>query len=155
MAFTPEISESLARGADNNYLGSRQVVTRLLAEMLADWTKALASGSKERIVADAKALTVKYGNIFSGKNPAYQIIAGYNDFSLSNKLRVDLGEFWIKHHAEYDEKPVHCLMGYLLIMYANATKRHQHDEILVSAEFMPTLRTAIDLCLGTEKRVGM
>lgn len=152
---TQTVSQALARGSDDNYLGSQVVVNRLLAEMLAAWTRALASRDKARIKDDFEALSTKYGDIFSGKDPGYQIIQGYNDFSLASKLRADLGRFWIDHQNEYDQQPVRCLMGYLMVMYYQISKKHQHDDILVSGEFNPILSAAISLCLGTEKRVGM
>jgi len=152
MANQQPIAESMARGGDSNYLGSVKVVRHLLAEMMATWVAALESGDKARIKREGYALVKHYGDIFNGSNSDYQIIEGYHDFTLGNKLRADLGAFFKEHQAEYDHDPVHALMGYLLIMYANDRKRYHNDEALMHVHFGGKLNYATQVILGTEKR---
>jgi hypothetical protein len=152
MADQQTIAVSMTKGAGAHYLGSVKVVRHLLAEMLARWVTALESGDKARIKQDGHALVKQYGDIFCGQNPDYQIIDGYHDFTLANKLRADLGAFFKDHQAEYDHNPVHALMGYLLVMYVNDRKRYNNDEALMHVHFGPKLNYATQVILGTEKR---
>lgn len=154
------IPASFADAFDENYLGNPDNVSRLVAEFCtrAEATiKDLMYGRLDKAMFDTgiKVLIRHYADIFSGRRePEYKIVKGYNDFSLKYKLMADLGEFWQKRRARWDDDAVCVLFEWLTFALAASIKKFpdDHDDFVKEIELKPTIQYTVKVLLGVEER---
>ena len=151
------IPESFASAFGAKYLGNPDIVKRLTSEYLVQFEALLRSRSEgqvsaEEFQADFKTLVYQYADIFSGRDTTYTIINGYHNFTLKFKLMADLGEFWRKNRARWNDDSVCVLFEWAAVMYANDLKKAQDDDILLGVMFRPTQEYFVQVLLGIERR---
>jgi hypothetical protein len=155
--FIGEVPESFALAFKQGYLGDPEVVSSLVGGFCASAESLLhnmGSGatSKARFVDRSKALVRQYADVFAGRNPVYQTIAGFNERSLPNKLRVDLGEFWQFNRKNWDDDPVCVLFEWLFVHTAESVKRADGDDDLLEIMLKPVVEGAVKILLDIERR---
>ena len=141
------------------YLGNPDVVTALVGGFAANvdaMRTGLLSGSISAEVAknDLRAKTRNLADIFSGRDPGYQIIKGYHDASLGAKLRADLGEYWRVQRAEWNDDPVCVLFDWLSAVIMDKLKLADDDEMLLEVMLKPSMQYTVKVLLGIEARVA-
>lgn len=152
-----EVPASFGEAFEGGYLGDPEVVNGLVAEFASGYVAlgeqlAAKSLSPNEFTSEARALVKEYGDIFSGRNPAYTFPKGYNDFSLPLKLKPYLGEFWVRNRASWADDPVCCLFEYLAVMISQKLKVADGDEFLFEVAIKPTYQAVVAILLGVEKR---
>jgi hypothetical protein len=110
--------------------------------------------SEDEFLGKVSTLVRRHADIFSGRDPAYTIMKGYNDQTLKYKLMADLGEFWRKNRHRWDDDSVCVLFEWAGVMYINDLKTADDDEVLLGIMFRPTQEYFVKVLLGIESRVG-
>ena len=151
-------SGALSDTSSPTYLGNPEVVTALVGGFAANveaMRTGLLSGSVSAEVAkhDLRAKIHNLADIFSGRDPGYQIIKGYNDVSLGPKLQADLGVYWREMRSEYDDDPICVLFDWLAAMIMAKLKLADGDDMLLEVMLKPSMQYAVKVLLGIEARV--
>ena len=149
---------ALSDTASPTYLGNPDVVSALVGGFAANveaMRTGLLSGSVSGEVAkhDLRAKIRNLADIFSGRDPGYQIIKGYNDVSLGPKLRADLGEYWQRSRAICNDDPVAGLFDWLAAVIMEKLKLADGDDMLLEVMLKPSMQYAVKVLLGIEARV--
>jgi hypothetical protein len=153
------VPESFGRAGAGLYLGDPQVVTEQVAAFCMSFEAALRAKefgelTGEQFVENMKALVREQADIFSGREGEHQIIEGYHDITLPAKLRADLGDFWVKRHAAWDEDAIAVLFEWLATIIADKLKTAQGDEMLYEIMLKPSVQYVVHVLLGTEERAS-
>lgn len=90
--------------------------------------------------------------IFSGKDPAYQIVKGYHDVSLPGKLVADLGAFYRANCTGWDNDAVAVLFDWLASLLLEKMQQAQGDEMLLGVMLKPSVQYAVGALLGSDPR---
>ena len=137
------------------YLGNSETVNRLVSEFCAGMLPLLSgqAESPEDFVQKSKALIRKYADIFSGRNPDYQTIKGYNEISLPAKLKADLGPFWRSQRQHWDDDALCVFFSWLGRMLHEDLKVAKDDDMLLGVMFKPTMQQAVQILLGIDRRL--
>lgn len=137
------------------YLGNADTVNRLVSEFCARMLPLLNGNaeSKEDFIAQYNALCIEYADIFSGRNPKYQTIKGYNEISLPAKLMADLGPYWRSQRQYCNDDPVRVFFSWLASILHEKLKVAKDDELLLGIMFKPTMQQAVQTLLGIERRL--
>lgn len=151
------IPASFADAFSDNYLGSPDVVSRLVAAYLAECEKLLYDHSDAVITpaefrVQVRGLIQKNADIFSGRDPAYKFVKGYNDFSLGFKLKADLGAFWQSNRAAWSDDPVCVLFEWLLVMFREELLKSGGEDWLLGIMIKPSVEYTVKVLLGIEER---
>lgn len=102
--------------------------------------------------AELGAEIIRLAGIFSGRDPGYSIIKGYNDFTLGNKLKIDLGQFWHARRHEFGDDPVAVLFDWLAALLIEKWKLADGDDMLLGVMIKPTMQYTVKVLLGIEER---
>lgn len=153
-----EVPKSFKDGLSGSSLGDPAVVQRLIGQYLAafeaDYYK-LVSGqmSKADFVKATDDRVRKHADIIAGKDPNYQTIIGYHERTLPAKLMADLGPVWIKNRAKWNDRSVCVFFEWLAVTLANALKRADGDEDVLSVLIGTNVQYAVKVILGIEERM--
>lgn len=155
--FIGEVPEPFALALKSGYLGDPELVASLVGGFCASAEELLGHlrsdvMTKARFVERSKALVHQYADVFAGRNPDYQTIQGYNERSLPNKLRVDLGEFWRSNRHNWDDDPVCVLFEWLFVHVAEFVRRADGDDDLLAIMLKPYVQNTVKHLLGIEQR---
>lgn len=148
---------SFADGLADSYLGNPDTVRKLVAVFTAGF-EALLIGrsseevSKEDFVRRSTELVRGAADVFSGRNANFRTVVGYHEHTLPNKLKADLGPFYLKHHGDWGDDPVCVLFAWLGAMVFDAMSRSQGDDDVLGVLLRPSVQYAVGVLLGTEKR---
>lgn len=152
-AFQP----SFAKALDDNYLGSPTVVGKLIGEYIWEicgWIDDSATGKLQAggFTEKVNERSLEFARIFSGENPDYQPIVGWNSRvgGLNAYLKTDLGEFWVKEREKYDKDPFRVFYVWLLCMAFDALKQGSDD--LIDVAMGNLISKATKHLTGTVKR---
>ncbi len=153
------VPDSFAGAFGDKYLGSPDLVQRLTSEFLVGFEALLRRRSDDEMTAEDfkdkfSEMVRHYADIFSGRDRSYTIIKGYHDQTLGFKLMADLGEFWRKSRARWNDDSVCTLFEWAAVMYANDLKTADDDEVLLGIMFRPTQEYFVKVLLGIEARSG-
>jgi hypothetical protein len=148
------VPDSFVDAFDGDYLGDPDVVASLVGEFCAGVENLMNGGasSPKDFNDKANALVRRLADVFSGRDSAYTGIPGYNEVRLPAKLRVDLGEFWTKQRAKWDDDPVCVFFEWLFVHVAESVKRADGDDMLLGVMLKPTVQQAVKVLLGIEQR---
>ena len=137
------------------YLGNSETVNRLVSEFCARMLPLLSgqAESKDDFLAKYRALCIEYADIFSGRNPKYQTIKGYNEISLPAKLRADLGPYWRSQREYCNDDPVWAFFSWLGSVLHEKLKIAKDDDMLLGIMFKPTMQQAVKILLGIDQRM--
>lgn len=153
---TEEVPSSFSEAFSGKYLGDPDVVSALIGEFSAKYEEAfnaLRAGSDKKEFADAANKLVRdYGDIFTGRNPEYKIIAGYHDNTLGVKLRADLGAFWQSHRVKWNDDAVCVLLEWLAVIMSENLKKADGDDMLFEVMMKPSVQYAVKVIVGIEAR---
>ena len=142
-----------------NYLGNPNVVAGILEGFVTEiyrWVEQRSSGtmSAAQMTALAYATSYKFAAIFSGENPDYAGIVGWNTRSgggLAAYLMADLGHYWQSQRDAFGNDPYRVFYGWLL--WATVDAMELDDEDLTAMKMGDRLQSAIRLLTGSTKRV--
>lgn len=147
---------SFSVALEDGYLGNPSVVASLLATYCS-----FAQGTMERLqsgeiendlfVSLLKDAGSKMAEIFSGKNPKYTPIIGWNSVSLPARLQVELKHYWTQHRDEYDGSPLRVFFAWLCWAVYDTMKRTD-DPDLFGIIMSGHLSRAQNLLLGVDAR---
>lgn len=151
--------EAFSDPSAEDYLGNPAVVQRLVGEFCARMEEGVSrirggEASAAEVTAELRAEVTRLADVFSGRDPAYKPIAGYNDVSLGPKLMADLGQFWIDRRAEWGDDPVAVLFDWLGAIVMDGVRRADGDDVLLGVMIKPTVQYAVAVLLGIERRLG-
>ena len=152
---TENVPASFLEAFGDNYLGNPDLVNRLVSEFLVSaevLLGKLGTIKPAEFREQANTLIKKSADIFSGRDSDYTVIVGYNKVSLGYKLMADLGEFWQKNRAKWNDDAVAVLFEYLLVMLAESLKKADGDEMLLEIMLKPSVQYAVKVLLGVEQR---
>ena len=134
-----------------NYLGDPETVDRLVGEFCASVVAALRARSEGGMAvvctAELRALGAKYATIFTGHDPAYHVIEGYNRVTLAFRARAELKEFWQAERANFDDDPVQVLFAWLAYWLFASLK--DEDEVLADLRMRDRIRQMREILMGT------
>lgn len=149
-----EIPASLGRAFDSGYLGDPDVVSGLVGRFCSSVERLLCGGaaSKEDFVARSNALIRAHADIFAGRVAGYTPVEGYNSVTLPAKLTADLGEFWTKQRAKWNDDALCVFFEWLFVHAAEFVKRADGDDMLLEIMLKPTVQQAVRVLLGIEER---
>lgn len=140
-----------------NYLGSPSVVEKLLGGFvseIADWVRARGEGKMTagEMQSEAKERSKEFARIFSGQNPDYIPLLGWNSPSvgLAQYLKIDLGHFWQSNRGDYDDDPFRVFYGWLLWAVVDAML--EGDDDVTAAKMGSRIGQAVRFLTGTVKR---
>jgi hypothetical protein len=144
---------------DERNLGNPAVVSRLVGEFCAR-CEAMTNEVRDKVI-DPAAVKVEIGqqirrlaNIFGGRDPGYTIIRGWHDVSLAGQLIADLGPFWRKQHAEWNDDAIAVLFDWLAAHVIEQTHKCQGDDLLLGVKLKPSIQYAVTSLLGINRRAG-
>lgn len=146
---------SLKDALKDNYLGSPEVVQRILGEQIEeilDLLRQASSISSDEFRQQVVANGLKFSAIFAGENPDYKPVIGWNSrvAGLNARLRVQLGDYWKKHRDECDNDPYRALYGWLVWALYDAIKADDRD--ITDMKMADRLQTVTRMLLGTDRR---
>lgn len=141
---------------ENNYLGSPDVVQQIIGEYIEkilDLLKQSSSISSEEFRQQVNADGLKFAAIFSGEDPDYKPVVGWNSrvAGLNARLRIQLGEYWTKHRDECENDPYRALYSWLVWAVYDAVKSDDRD--IADMKMADRLQTLTRMLLGTDRRV--
>jgi hypothetical protein len=156
--YLTELPPSFADEMAPNYLGSPTVVLGILEEFVTEiygWVAKRSSGemSAEEMTELAFARSRKFSAIFSGENPDYAGIVGWNTRSgggLGAYLKADLGHYWQSNRESFGDDPYRACYGWLLWATVDAMKIE--DEDLTAMKMGDRLQSAVRLLTGSTRR---
>lgn len=149
--------ESFSDAFAENYLGSPEVVATLLAEFCSG-VEALVNDLMYSRIDGPTLISALNGkihaaaDIFSGRNPDYITVKGYNEQTLGFKLMADLGMQWRSHRAKWEDDSLCVFFEWLAIMVSEKTKLADGDEMLLEVMLKPSVQWAVHELLGIEAR---
>lgn len=151
------LPDSFGDAFKDNYLGSPEVVSVLIAQFCSSveaQVKDLMFGrvDKGNFVLHLNHEIRAKADIFSGRNPDYITIKGYNEHTLWFKLMADLGGWWGEHRAKWDDDALCVLFEWLAIMVAEKVKLADGDEMLLEVMLRPSVQWVCHELLGIEAR---
>ncbi len=140
-----------------NYLGNpaavELILRRFIGEML-DWIQARADGSMTAavMVARAHASSVDFARIFSGEDPGYLPIVGWNSRvgGLDSFLRVDMGHYWQSQRKACGDDPFRVLYAWLLWSVSEALKLNDDD--LTAMQMGNNIQKVTRMLTGSDRR---
>lgn len=146
---------SFKDATEDNYLGSPEVVQRILAdsvEEILELLKQSSSISSEEFRQQISANGLKFSAIFAGENPDYKPVVGWNSrvAGLNARLRIQLGDYWPKHRDECDGDPYRALYSWLVWAVYDAIKADDRD--ITDMKMADRLQTVTRMLLGTDRR---
>jgi hypothetical protein len=153
-----EIPLSFEESFSGNFLGDPDVVNRLVSSyatkveslIIKLWSKELDSNDFE---SKGRQLTREYADIFAGRNDLYTFVKGYNDFTLPIKLKADLGEYWQRRRADWNDDSVCVLFEWLAMIIFDKMKIADGDDMLFGVMIKPSIQYTVQVLLGIEQRV--
>lgn len=110
------------------------------------------SVSGNTAVAELKSEIDRLAGIFSGRDSGYSVIKGYNDHSLGEKLKIDLGQHWNDRRHEFADDPVAVLFDWLAALVIEKWKLADGDDMLLGVMIGPSLQYTVKVLLGIEER---
>lgn len=139
------------------FLGDAETIAALIGAFCAMFEAELRAKDDDQKDADefvfrARSLTRQYAAIFSGAHPGYQIVAGYHDLTVHQKLKADLGDFWVTRREAWDGDAICVLFEWLAVILAEKIKLAQGDEMLLEVMFKPSVQYAVKVLAGIEPR---
>jgi hypothetical protein len=142
-----------------NYLGNPEVVNGLVGQfcvLAEEYADAIRDGimDPKDAAGSLREDIVKMADIFSGRDPQYVIIKGYNDSSLQGKLKGDLLQYYVMHKDEYKGDSLSVFFDWLAAHVMEASAKAAGDDLILGATLKPTLKYAVEVLLGIEKRVN-
>jgi|GEM_PF-2195987 len=154
------VPASFVDAFSENYLGNPDNVSRLVAEFCSRAEATIIDFMAGRVDKDLfdpaiKNLIHHYADIFSGRRaPEYGFVSGYNDFTLPNKLKADLGDFWRQRRARWDDDAVCVLFEWLTLHLVEAVKKwpDEEDDWVKEIDLKPSIQYAVKVLLGIEER---
>ena len=147
-----------ADSLDNKkYLGSPAVVGALVADYciaVRDMLVERASGglAPDEFVARVNEMGSSLSAIFSGRNPDYKPIIGWNAISLGAHVKLALGSYWAEYRDSHGDDPIKVLFAWLCWGVYDAMQRANGDDDLESVILSEHTEPAIRLLLGTDRR---
>jgi len=139
---------------DSGYLGSPLLVNNLVGQFCSAVESLLFAGiGEEEFVPRATGMIKRYADVFSGRNPEYKVVAGYHDQTINYRLMADLGDFWTKNRAKWNDDAVAVFFEWLLVMLAEKVRLASGDDLLLEVMFKPTFQYAVGVLLGTGDRI--
>lgn len=157
--YLTECPASFVEQMAPNYLGNPNVVAEILNEFVTEiygWVGQRSSGAMtaDEMTELAYVRSRKFAAIFSGENPDYAGIIGWNTRSgggLGAYLMADLGHYWQNNRDAFGNDPYRACYGWLLWATVDAMKID--DEDLTALKMGDRLKSVIRLLTGTTKRV--
>ena len=142
---------------DDLYLGSPTIVGGLVSaycEGVRDMLEQRSTGELDasEFVARVNEMAGEMSTIFSGQDPAYKPIIGWNSVRLGAHLRVALDEYWQQHRANHNDDPIRVLFAWLNWATFNAVSKSNGDPDLEGIILSEHTRSAIRLLLGSDRR---
>lgn len=141
----------------SDYLGNPDVVTYLVGGFCAN-VEAVAGALDAQSIEPAEvkvevgAEITRLAGIFSGRDPVYKTIKGYNEHGLPAKLMVDLAPHWRQHRAAWNDDPVCVLFDWLAALVMEKSKIADGDDMLLEVMLKPSVQYAVTVLLGTDRR---
>jgi hypothetical protein len=153
-----EMPPSFGAQLGGNYLGSPTVVSGILERFITEivqWVKERHEGvlSAHEMTAQAYERSKEFARIFSGEDPGYMPIVGWNSRvgGLQEYLKTDLGHYWQSQRASHGDDPYAVFYGWLLWAVVDAFSKSEDDD-LVNATMAARIQQAIRLLTGTNRR---
>lgn len=146
----PGIEDSL----NPMYLGNPDLVTRLVADFCTSLMGLVETGDGAAFKSGIVILVNHYADIFAGRLPDYKTVIGYNEVTLPQKLKADLGEFWQAQRSAWDDDPIAVLFWWLVVHLVGSIKRADGDEMLYEVMVTPYVQGVVRRLLGIEARHG-
>ena len=151
------IPESFGGATADNYLGSPAVSARLIGQFCAEVEADIAAlrlGAMDKtgFLAGLVAKVRLFSDIFSGRDPEYRTIKGYNEHTLRFRLMADLGEYWQSHRSKWNDDPVCVMFEWLAVTLAEKVKLADGDDMLLGVMMGPAVEYCTKVVLGTERR---
>jgi hypothetical protein len=140
-----------------NYLGNPEAVAALIASFCTSVEKLVGDVMYGRITPEVFTESLKVqirlqADIFSGRDPEYITVKGYNEHNLGFKLMADLDHWWQANRAKWNDDPFCVLFEWLAVMVAEKVKLADGDEMLLEVMLKPSVQWAVHELLGNEAR---
>ena len=157
ISTTEDESTMFSDGLGGRYLGSPEVVGGLVAgycESVRCMLEQRAAGTREasEFVTRVNKMVGEMSTIFSGQDPAYKPIVGWNSMPLGVHLRVALGQYWQEQRADHGDDPIRVLFAWLCWATFDAVSRSHGDPDLEGLILSDHTESAIRLLLGSDRR---